>query len=90
MWYTEGRDFMDNVKYEKLHKGMGTDHLLYNEDDPSPYTGVASSWYKNGQLRFEGMYKKGVLHGKSTWWHRNGRIEYEAVYVHGKLKEFIS
>ena len=84
------QDIMLNVKYEKLHRVAGKDSLLFNADDPSPYTGIASSWYKNGQCRFQGRYKNGVLHGKSTWWHRNGRIEYEAVYVNGKLKEFIS
>ena len=44
---------MEHVKYENLHIGMGKDTLLYNEDDTTPYTGKATSRYKNGQVRFE-------------------------------------
>lgn len=78
---------MEHVKYENLHSGMGTDTLLYNEDDTTPYTGRATSRYKNGQVRFEASYKNGVLNGKATWFHRDGQIEYEAVYVKGILKK---
>lgn len=67
---------------------MGTDTLLYNEDDEIPYTGIAISWYKNGQVKFKGRYKNGVLNGKATWWRRNGEVEHEATYSRGKLKIF--
>ncbi len=81
---------MYKTKYEKLHRGIGPDPLLYNEDDSTPYTGMATSWYKNGQVKFEGRYKNGVLNGTSTWWNRNGQKEHEAVYVNGKLEIFCS
>jgi len=78
---------MDKIKYENLHRGKGTDTLLYNEEDSTPYTGMATSWYKNGQPRFEARYKNGVLNGKVTWFQRNGQIEYEAIYVNGIVKK---
>jgi antitoxin component YwqK of YwqJK toxin-antitoxin module len=81
---------MDKIKYEKLHKGIGTDSLLYNGYDTIPFTGMATSWYKNGQMKFQGQYENGILNGKATWWSRDGRIEHEAVYVNGKLDIFCS
>jgi antitoxin component YwqK of YwqJK toxin-antitoxin module len=81
---------MDKIKYEKLKKGNGADILLYKEGESTPFTGTATSWYKTGQVRFEGRYKNGVLNGKSTWWMRNGQKEYEATYSNGKLKVFCS
>lgn len=84
------RNIMDITKFEKLHRGKGLDSLLYNEDDSTPFTGIAKSWYNNGQIKFEGSYKNGVLNGKATWWQRNGQKELESVYVNGKLEIFCS
>jgi antitoxin component YwqK of YwqJK toxin-antitoxin module len=81
---------MENVKYEDLHRGKLKDPLLYHGDDDTPFTGIATSWYKNGQVKFECQYKAGVLNGTFTWYHRNGEIEHKAVYVNGKLEQFCS
>ena len=76
---------MAKTDFNKLHKGKLSDPLIYSEDDTTPFTGLATSWYKNGQVKFEGRYKKGVLNGKATWWHSNGQKEHEATYINGKL-----
>jgi len=78
---------MEKIKYEKLKRGHGADPLLYKQGETTPYTGIATARYKNGQIKFEAMYKNGTLHGKSSWWHRNGHKEYEATYKNGKISE---
>ncbi len=74
---------MIEINYDELKKGKGEDHLLYRTGETKPYTGKANSWYKTGQIKFQGDYKNGVLHGTSTWWARNGTMEYEATYDKG-------
>jgi antitoxin component YwqK of YwqJK toxin-antitoxin module len=81
---------MENSKHEKLKRGNGSDTLLYIEGETTPFTGLATSLYKTGQVRFKGRYQNGVLNGNATWWMRNGQKEYEATYSNGKLKAFCS
>jgi len=81
-------DTMGHTKYENLRKGKVSDHLLYDGNDSTPFTGTATSRYKNGRIKFEGRYKNGVLDGKATWWHSDGKIEHEATYVNGRLEIF--
>ena len=81
---------MENSKHEKLKRGNGSDTLLYKEGESTPFTGLATSLYKTGQVRFKGRYQNGVLNGNATWWLRNGQKEYEATYSNGKLKVFCS
>jgi len=81
---------MEKIKYEELlHRGKGSDVLLYKQGDSTPYTGKATILYKNGQMKFEGVYKNGALHGIATWWHRDGKKEYEATYINGKMSEIL-
>jgi antitoxin component YwqK of YwqJK toxin-antitoxin module len=81
---------MEKINYDKLHRGNGSDISLYKRGESTPYTGKATSWYKNGQVKFEGMYKNGTLHGKATWWLRNGQKEYEATYINGKISKILT
>ena len=79
---------MDKIQYEKLVRGKGSDILLYKEGETKPFTGLATSWYKTGQVRFEVRYRNGILDGKATWWRRNGQKEYETTYTNGKAESF--
>ena len=80
---------MEIIKFEKLQRGNGPDILMYKRGEITPYTGKVTSWYKNGQVKFEGIYKNGTLHGKSTWWRRNGQKEYETTYINGVMSKIL-
>ena len=46
--------------------------------------GLWTSWYENGQKRYERTYKDGKKDGISTWWYENGQKEREATYKDGE------
>ena len=48
--------------------------------------GLYTSWYENGQKRFELTYKDGIHNGLLTWWYDNGQKESEGIYKDNKLE----
>ena len=58
--------------------------LVYQDNDPNPYTGEITSFYTNGQKASEEYYVDGKKQGKAIGWHDNGQKKLEASYVDGK------
>ena len=58
--------------------------IVYQADDPNPYTGEVTSFYANGQKASEEYYVDGKKQGKSLGWHENGQQKLEVNYVDGK------
>jgi len=44
---------------------------------------VEKSFHPNEQLRWEGWFKDGILHGKNHHWHENGQLSSETSYEDG-------
>ena len=57
---------------------------VYHDNDPDPYTGEVTAFYKNGQKASEEYYVDGKKQGKALGWYRNGQLKLEANYVDGK------
>lgn len=57
---------------------------VYQDNDPNPYTGEVTGFYKNGQKASEEYYVDGKKQGKALGWHENGQKKLEAHYVNGK------
>ena len=45
--------------------------------------GKWTTWYENGQKRYEGIYKDDEYDGKWIWWYENGNKETEGTYKDG-------
>ena len=46
--------------------------------------GFETSWFKNGQKKYESSYVKGRLDGAQTGWYENGRMRIEKHFVNGQ------
>ena len=47
--------------------------------------GLWTSWYENGQKRYERTYKDGKLDGLWTYWYEGGQKKEERTYKDGEL-----
>ncbi|REJ67755.1 MAG: toxin-antitoxin system YwqK family antitoxin [Planctomycetota bacterium] len=45
--------------------------------------GIYKEWYRNGQLRGEGVYEHGEPNGHFTWWYENGQRSVEGHFEDG-------
>ncbi len=59
--------------------------LMYAPNDDEPFTGSVFDFYDNGQRKFDGRYRKGLMHGKWTYYHENGQKMIEGTYKNLKL-----
>jgi len=57
--------------------------IVYQVNDPSPYTGKATTYYGNGQKKIEARYVDGEYHGLFTSWYMTGQKKVEIQYVDG-------
>jgi len=69
----------NRVLYSKLEEG---EVYLYKGEK---YTGLAISFYDNGQLAFAASYKDGKLNGWWRKWEKNGSLFLETEYVNGEM-----
>lgn len=49
--------------------------------------GLTQVWFQNGQLRFKGNYRNGMLEGLTNVWFQNGQLNSEQIYKNG-IKAF--
>ena len=63
--------------------------LMYAPNDDEPFTGSVFDFYDNGQRKFDGRYRKGLMNGKWTYYHENGQKRTEANYKDGEEIERI-
>jgi len=59
--------------------------LMYAPNDDEPFTGSVFDFYDNGQRKFDGRYRKGLMHGKWTYYHENGQKFGEGTWKNGEL-----
>jgi len=59
--------------------------LMYAPNDDDPYTGKVFDFYDNGQRKFDGRYRKGLMHDKWTYYHENGQKFGEGTWKNGEL-----
>lgn len=57
---------------------VGTGPLAYGED-------IEREYYKNGQVKAEWSYKKGVVDGPYKSYYENGRLKSEVIFRNGKI-----
>ena len=69
----------NRVLYSELEEG---EVYLYEGEK---YTGLAISFYDNGQLAFASSYKDGKLNGWWRKWEENGSLFLETEYVDGEM-----
>ena len=69
----------NRVLYSELEEG---EVYLYKGEK---YTGLAISFYDNGQLAFAASYKDGKLNGWWRKWEKNGSLFLETEYVNGEM-----
>ena len=69
----------NRVLYSELEEG---EVYLYKGEK---YTGLAISFYDNGQLAFASSYKDGKLNGWWRKWEENGSLFLETEYVDGEM-----
>ena len=47
--------------------------LRYEINSQTPFTGVVTEYWENGQLMFKTTFKDGELNGLHEWYHENGQ-----------------
>jgi len=58
--------------------------LIYEVNNPDPYTGKVETFYENGQKMLEKHYVDGKQHGKQDEWYEDGQKWSEKNYLNGK------
>ena len=56
---------------------------MYAPNDDEPYTGKVFDFYENGQKKFNGNYRKGLMNGKWMYYHENGQIRAQGRFIDG-------
>ena len=57
--------------------------LKYAPNDDEPYTGKVLDFYENGQKKFDGNYRKGLMNGEWTYYHENGKFHAQGRFIDG-------
>ena len=57
--------------------------LKYAPNDDEPYTGIVFDFYKNGEKKLDGNYRKGLMNGEWTYYHENGQIYVQGRFIDG-------
>lgn len=60
-------------------------YLYYEITSEEPFTGIAVSYWPNGQKKTEYEYRDGKNHGKDIAWYENGQKMWEKEYCVGHL-----
>ena len=77
--YLKSLETENRVLYRELEEGEV--YIFKGEK----YTGLAISFYDNGQLAFAASYKEGKLNGWWKKWEENGSLFLETEYVDGEM-----
>jgi antitoxin component YwqK of YwqJK toxin-antitoxin module len=67
---------LNNICTSGIHY-FKTPEMAYYYEFSKITNGVFKTWYDNGQLETEYMYKNGKLHGTCKTWHKNGQLAAE-------------
>ena len=59
--------------------------IQYEINSQTPFTGVATEYYANGQLKGKGNYKDGELNGLTERYDENGQLSYKSNSKDGEL-----
>ena len=59
--------------------------IKYEINSQTPFTGVVTEYWENGQLMFKTTFKDGELNGPSEWYQENGQLRYKSILKDGEL-----
>jgi len=59
--------------------------ISYEMNSQIPFTGTATSYHENGQLKNQGTYKNGKLEGLFETFYENGQLSFKTTYKNGNL-----
>jgi len=77
--------FSETVKPDDL---VERNELTYKKFSNKPYSGVAETYFYNGQLNRIETYKDGKKEGVEEWYDENGKLDFKVTYKDGKrIKE---
>ena len=68
------------VPSDKLLKRNG---LKYEINSQTPFTGVSTDYYENGQLEYKKTFKNGVENGLAEAYSENGQLRQKGTYKDG-------
>jgi len=77
---------LDKIEY----RNKSGSHLVYIANQDTPFTGIAVSFFANGQKRKELTYKNGKSDGLSSGWFKNGKKSWERNYKEGKYDGLVA
>ena len=72
----------ETVDFSKLQDRNG---VKYHKNEETPFTGLAESFYENGEKKAEINWKDGKRDGLETEWYKNGQKEAEVTYQDGNI-----
>ena len=73
-----------NFSYSQLEKIIPSivnlEGVVYKSNEEIPYTGKVSTFWGNGQLKEEGLYRDGVKSGLWKYWHSEGQLSSKGIF----------
>lgn len=58
--------------------------IVYEVNDPNPFTGKFVGNYDNGQLKISEIYENGIAQGVQSTYYKNGQLKEQVDFVNGK------
>jgi pimeloyl-ACP methyl ester carboxylesterase len=81
--YYEGGQIQMDAFYSSFDKTVKEEHQCNYRSNTKE--GPYREWYRNGRMRFEGHFARGLLSGPSTAWYESGQKEAEENRLNGQL-----
>jgi antitoxin component YwqK of YwqJK toxin-antitoxin module len=82
----------EDVKYPNGNPSNRYSYKLDLKDWTFVKDGTASTWYENGKMKTECVYRNGILTGPMKEWYENGQLKSECAYenddFYGPVKEW--
>ena len=73
----EKKTALKEVDFGKLQQRRG---LVFEVNDPEPFTGISTTYYDNTQLLNRSEYLEGLLHGDHVTFYENGELKSRGAY----------
>lgn len=72
-------DFSE-LKFKRQHR----ERIAFLKKDNQPYTGIATSFFDNGQKKYEAYYWNGKKHGPDYTWAKTGELKEETHWLNNQ------
>lgn len=77
--YLQNKNKPFSGKYKVVYNNTNLPKAVFSYKN-GEVKGIATAFYKNGNKKWEGEYKNGMLEGKWIFWNENGTIKYELFF----------